>query len=540
MVEVSLLSERVFRVKDEARSEGTLTLPEVLARLARQDDLDFLHLRPHQRPAWHAFLVQLAWLALEEVAAPVTMPLEPSAWASHLRALTPGQPDDAPWCLLNSDWQRPAFMQPPCAADRVAEFDKSEHAVQDIDVLVTSRHHDEKAAKVPLGSAPADALVYALVALQGWSSFMGAGNYNTMRMNGGFGSRPHFRLASRRGSGAEFARDFEALLSAEEEWRARADVLGLGSTEADEHRLLWLPPWDRGSLPLRSVHPLCLEVTRRVRLVRDAGRLVLRRASSDAMRVAAKEAAGVVGDPWTPVMIDKAPRALTAHRGTLGYRSLQALLFDRSRTELPLLAEPSDAERGAARSATLLAQILLSGDGRTDGVSRREVRLPPKVLLRDAQLGERLSRRARVFVERAGVASGKVLRAALIQFLDGSEEVAWKNNDFSKAAQPWVERYEQAIDEAFFGALFASVEAAPDDDSAATVHWDRWLAREAQAQLAVATESLPTRDGCRWFAKARAERLMALSLHKHLGIGARPRRGDQELDADTTETLDDA
>ena len=52
---------------------------------------------------------------------------------------------------------------------------------------------------------------------------------------------------------------------------------------ADLHRLLWLPVWDEGSLPLASVHPLCLEVCRRVRLVREQGALRLRRASSNAM-----------------------------------------------------------------------------------------------------------------------------------------------------------------------------------------------------------------------------------------------------------------
>ena len=118
MLKQSLISEGVFQVTGADGAMACLSLPQVLARLSAGEDLGFDALRPHQRPAWHAFLVQLAYLALEGGEEPEP-PTSAEAWCVKLRALTPGHDDDAPWCLVNVDWQRPAFMQPhlQCGAD---------------------------------------------------------------------------------------------------------------------------------------------------------------------------------------------------------------------------------------------------------------------------------------------------------------------------------------------------------------------------------------------------------------------------------------
>lgn len=516
MLEHSLLDDGMFRVTAADGRVARLSLPQVLAQLSGGIDLTFTALRPHQRAPWHAFLVQLAYLALEDEDEP-QFPLSSTAWTERLRGLTPGHADDGPWHLINTDWQQPAFLQAPCSAGREADFKRSAESAQDIDLLVTARHHDEKSGKLPLHGDELDALVYALVLLQGWSSFLGAGNYNTMRMNGGFSSRPQFRLAFDRGTGAEFLRDLKVLLQARGEM---VEQFALAHPDAELpalHRLLWLAPWDEGSLTLSSVHPLCLEVCRRVRLTQDSGRLILRRASSDAMRVAAKEQRGVVMDPWIPVVRDDPPKALTAQAHSLGYRSLQAILFDADRFKLPMLAEPSLAERRLNREGTWIAQVLVSGDGGTDGLLRREIASPPQVLMQMQSAPAAMALRAKLFVNLAGLASGKVLRSALLQFVDGSDDVDWKNRDFTRAVEPWVDRYEQAIDEVFFELLFDSVKTHPDDDLPAQQQWAAWLADEARAHLTQAAQALPTRDGSRLFARARAERLLRLSLHKQFG-----------------------
>ncbi len=515
MLEHSLLDEGMFHATGADGAVACLSLPEVLARLSAGEDLTFTALRPHQRPAWHAFLVQLAYLALEGEE-DLNPPRSSVAWADKLRALTPTHPDDGPWHLLNADWQQPAFLQPPCSAARAADFKRSADAAQDIDVLVTARHHDEKTGKLPLRSDALDALVYALVLLQGWSAFLGAGNYNTMRMNGGFSSRPQFRLAYARGTGPEFLRDLTVLLGAQGEL---ADLFALQHPHAnlaELHGLLWLPPWDEGSLPLSSVHPLCLEVCRRVRLVRDGGQLLLRRASSNAMRVAGKDRRGDVLDPWVPIVAGDEPKALTAQAHSLRYRSLQALLFDHDKVRKPLLAMPSQAERRVNQPGTWIAQVLVSGDGGTDGFLHRELPMPAQVLTQLTSASATLADRSRQFVNLAGTASGKVLRSALLQFIDGSDDVDWKNRDFTRAIEPWVDKYEDDIDEAFFVHLFNTIEEGLAD-TAAQQQWVAWLAQSARTHLAASAAALPTRDGSRHFARARAERFLRLSLRKHFG-----------------------
>lgn len=517
MLEHSLLEEGVFHATGADGAVVCLSLSQVLARLSAGEDLAFTALRPHQGAPWHAFLVQLAYLALEAEEEIPRFPLSASAWQERLRALTPDHANDAPWCLVNTDWQQPAFLQPPCGPGREVDFKREADAAQDIDVLVTARHHDEKTGKLLLNADALDSLVYALVVLQGWSAFLGAGNYNTMRMNGGFSSRPQFRLAFVRGTGAEFLRDLTVLLQSRgelaEQFLRRHPDADLNAL----HRLLWLPAWDEGSLPLSSVHPFALEVCRRVRLVHDDGRYLLRRASSNAMRVAAKDQRGNVMDPWVPIVRGDEPKALTAQAHSLGYRSLQALLFDETRFILPLLAQPSDAERRANQPGTWIAQVLVSGDGGTDGLLQRELPTPPRVLRQRASAAAVLAQRAQQFVNLAGLASGKALRSALLQFVDGGDVVDWKNRDFTRAVEPWVDRYEQSIDEVFFEQLFDSLEREPDDEQAAQRQWVAWLAPAADAHLALAAQALPTRDGSRRFARARAERLLRLSLHKQFG-----------------------
>src|SRR5262249_24799054 len=146
--------------------------------------------------------------------------------------------DDAAWCLVNDDWQQPAFLQPPCSPERVADFKRSAVSAQEVDVLVTARNHDEKLNKLPLNANALDVAVYALITLQGWAAFLGAGNYNTMRMNGGFSFRPQFRLAFERGTGAEFCRDVAVLLETRDDLLAAMSATGIG-TSARPHALLW-------------------------------------------------------------------------------------------------------------------------------------------------------------------------------------------------------------------------------------------------------------------------------------------------------------
>jgi hypothetical protein len=120
---------------------GWHSLPGLLAAMARGEVSSFPALRPHQRPAWHMFLVQLATLALD-AAGERDLPVGGTDWAAALRALIPGHDDDAAWHLVVEDSARPAFLQPPDPGG----LNWSNVPTPDaLDMLITARNHDLKA-----------------------------------------------------------------------------------------------------------------------------------------------------------------------------------------------------------------------------------------------------------------------------------------------------------------------------------------------------------------------------------------------------------
>lgn len=515
-----LLTEPLIRVQGPSGEVESLSLPQLLARLAGSEALDFPMLRPHQQPAWHAFLVQLAYLALEpaeatEWTAGVAVPTDATTWERLLRALTTDYPDDAPWCLVVDDWQQPAFLQSPCLPGAQPDYKRVLASAQEIDLLITSKNHDEKIGKMTrIGAADADLVAFALVSLQGFAGYLGAGNFNTMRMNGGFASRAQFRMVFERGSGPEFMRDLRVLLARTDRVREDAQLSGIG-TALKPHRLVWLSAWGDSALSVDSVHPLCLEVCRRIRLRLTGDALQALTASSKTARVDAKLRNGVVLDPWLPIVRKGTGKALTAIPGSFGYRLLSPVLFDAKRFKLPVLAMPcAEVDRDSA--GVLVMQVLVGGSGRTDGLLRREIPVRRRALRKFSDAPAELALRAGRFIEIASAMQGKVLRAALLQFVDGSDDPDWKNGDFGKYVQRWTEQFDQLVDEVFYEALFATVDAE-QADLEAEAQWLQTLNRLATVVFQRALEALPSRDRSRVFASVRAEQMLRGSLHKQFG-----------------------
>jgi CRISPR system Cascade subunit CasA len=507
-----LLTDPLIRVQHTSGQMERLSLPQVLAHLSCAESLDFPTLRPHQQPAWHAFLVQLAFMALElaEITEP---PVDEAAWQTLLRGLTPEHPTDEPWCLVVDDWELPAFLQSPCLPGAQADYKRVLASAQEIDLLITSKNHDEKVGKMPrIGRDDADVAVYSLVSLQGFVGFLGAGNYNTMRMNGGFASRAQFRLVFKRGAGPEFLRDLTVLMAeADRLWEDANTGHGIGTLL--RHRLLWLAPWGDTAMTLDSVHPLCLEVCRRIRLRLVDEVLQALTASSKSARVDAKLRNGIVLDPWLPLVKEGVPRALTAMTSTFSYRLLSPILFDSQRYELPLLARARVEEGGAG---VMVAQVLVGGSGKSDGLLRREIPMRGRALRKFGDSRTELALRARLFIELASTLQGKVLRSALLQFIDGSDEPDWKNGDFVKYVVRWTDYFDQLVDGVFYEALFDTVEAELADQPA-QAQWLQTLLPLAREVFDRGTEALPSRDGSRLIALARAERLFSGGVFKQFG-----------------------
>ena len=90
----NVLEDPLIRISTSNGSVVQASLPAVYAALMRDEIDAFPALRPHQRHAWHAFLVQLGALAIHS-AGLNGPPDNADEWRRILRGLTAEFPDDA-------------------------------------------------------------------------------------------------------------------------------------------------------------------------------------------------------------------------------------------------------------------------------------------------------------------------------------------------------------------------------------------------------------------------------------------------------------
>jgi len=473
------------------------TLFAAFAALATGAAWSFPALRPHQREPWHAFTVQVAALALIR-AETDALPDTEEGWRDLLLGLTPDAPEA--WELVVDDWSRPALLQPPVVApgDRAAY--KNRLPTPDaLDMLVTAKNFDLKQER--MADADDQHWLFALVTLQTTEGFLGAGNYGISRMNGGFASR--MTLGLRPGGGgaaAAFRRDVGRLVADADKGRRR------------DAGLLWTIPWDGTvSLGLDALDELYVEICRRVRLRRAPGGIEALAAGSKVSRIAYKELGGNTGDPWAPMTIDTKkdsltfgkPVSVTATAAGFGYARM-ARLLDAARTTPSPLLRPGEGE--VVEDATIVAAALVRGQGKTEGLHRRAVRWQG-----DAD-PDRVGKTARTRAEEAGEA-GQRLRRALISLVQGGPDKARLDDDAAKRkTEPWVHRFNEAVDAEFFDAPFWS-EVAGDDAN----HRDRWRRRLraiAEDVFEVAAEAAPRTEVRRVRARVRSRSFLDGQMHK--------------------------
>ena len=305
------------------KTEAT-SLPEIYAVLMADEASSFPSLRPHQRHAWHAFLVQLGAMAMYR-ADRYTPPETAGEWIEIIRRLTSDYPDDEPWQLVVEDITRPAFMQPSASSkEKEKDYRNTVATPDELDMLVTSKNHDLKASVA--AQAGPDDWIFALVTLQTMEGFGGAGNYGISRMNGGLGSRPAFSLAPlAQNPGPHVRRDIMALL----EFRPAILDRYAAYPSNDGIPLLWTLTWD--GTPAEALLPnrldlFYIEVCRRIRLrSEEDGGMYCLRTSSKAARVAGKDLKGRTGDPWTPVNGNRDGLPLTLGAGGFSYNRISGI-----------------------------------------------------------------------------------------------------------------------------------------------------------------------------------------------------------------------
>ena len=364
----NILTESLFRMVKSGGSRVNAPLPEVYASLMADQVEAFPPLRPHQRHAWHAFLVQLGAMAMHR-AGMIDPPVQSEEWLRIIRGLTSDEfPDDEPWHLVVDDITKPAFMQPPARSkDREPDFKSPVATPDELDMLVTSKNHDLKSA-VALQSAVDDWLL-ALIALQTMEGFSGQGNYGISRMNGGMSSRPAFSTTIDRRSGVHVKRDILVLLE------HRKSLIEEHLLADRGHTLLWALPWEGATaeaLAFNSLDPYYLEVCRRIRLRKyEDGRLYAVRSNSKAARIEAKAIKGMTGDPWTPVDV-KGSKSLTLANGGFTYRRTADYLFSPD-WQRPALLRPTEAEVLSIDTMMLVARGMVRGQGKTEGYYERVI-----------------------------------------------------------------------------------------------------------------------------------------------------------------------
>lgn len=234
----NLLTEPVFRVETGNSSRVTASLPEVYAALMRDDVAAFPALRPHQRHAWHAFLVQLGAMALHKAGGGES-PADAPQWEKLIRGLAADFPDDEPWRLVVDDVTKPAFMQPPASSEAKAnEYTHRVTTPDALDMLVTSKNHDLKSSIAI--QACLDDWIFALITLQTMDGIAGRNNYGISRMPSGYGNRSAFSITPSLRPGLHVQRDIQALL---EHRHTTLETYSMADTGIG---LVWTMPWDGG------------------------------------------------------------------------------------------------------------------------------------------------------------------------------------------------------------------------------------------------------------------------------------------------------
>lgn len=526
----NLLTEPVFRVETGDSSRVTASLPEVYAALMRDDVAAFPALRPHQRHAWHAFLVQLGAMALHK-AGVGEPPADAPQWEKLIRGLAADFPDDEPWHLVVDDVTKPAFMQPPASSED--ERDEYKHRVTTpdaLDMLVTSKNHDLKSSVAT--QAGVDDWIFALITLQTMDGYLGKYNYGISRMPSGYGNRSCFSITPSLRPGLHVRRDMRALLNHRQmtlETYSMADT-GIG--------LVWTVPWDgkkSNMLAPDALDPFYIEICRRVRLQQRAGGLEATRAGSQALRIA--DVKGRTGDPWMPVHRKTNPKGTPPAflgRRRFGYEQVVDGLISPD-WEKPHLLRLTQAERDSSTAMYLVARGMVRGEGKTEGYHERIIPLrltAVRNLGSDGEAGE-LGVLADERIEQIG-AVRNILRDAVATFYyKGNDIYKLKKRDLKKLRfrdeiNRLIAIWEEIVDARFFDDLQTELEVDESERKRIRRKWLDGVVDHARTILHAAEDASPCSTSHRYKTRAQARNLFEGRIRGPKGLPFLFQKSDEE------------
>ena len=500
---LNILTEPLIRM-DTADGTVKATLPQVYEALMADKVDAFPALRPHQRHAWHAFLVQLGAMALYR-AGLSEPPAAAEEWRELIRGLTSDYPNDEPWQLVVEDITKPAFMQPPAStSDKLAEYKSAVETPDELDMLVTSKNHDLKSAVAT--QTKEDDWIFALITLQTMAGFDGSKTYGISRMPSGYGNRPAFSITPSTRPGVHIQRDMKALL---ERRPALLDEHPMTDTGIG---LVWTVRWDgtkQEALLPGQLEPFYIEICRRIRLNWQGGRLAATRASSGFRRII--DVKGRTGDPWVPINKKTNPRGTPpAFLGPrkFGYERVVDGLTSPD-WEQPHLLRPLQSERDSPLTMQLVARGMVRGEGRTKGYHERVIPLKPEVsraMGRPTAMKE-LGEMAQERIKQVRLIQ-RILRHAIWTFAAGGKTEGVGDEQRARA-NPWSDKLDEIVDRDFFHHLQTEFDAAESERKGIRSRWLKngkdGVVDHARRILRDAEDSLPCPAIQRYRARVRAD-----------------------------------
>jgi CRISPR system Cascade subunit CasA len=499
----SLLDDALFSVCLPDGSVERLTLPDILDRLSSENLLSFEALQAHQQQAWYSFLVQLAAMAVAREA-DGELPSDPAGWRDVLAGLADGS--EAAWQLVVGDLSEPAFLQSPMRNEDSldeAGYKSDLSSPDDLDMLVTSKNHDVKQHRI--SNPRAEHWIFALVTLQTLEGYMGRGNYGIVRMNGAYANRPLVGLTPELSWGKRFRRDLTVLLGEREQL---ADTY-----ELDGPALLWTAFWDGSkeeAIPLHDCDPYFIEICRRIRFTEEDGTLACWRTNTKGQRLDAPDSLdGITGDPWTPIDLAE-NKVLTLGGEGFTYQKLQEIFLSDAYKLPPALRHYADDDE----VMYLTARAMVRGQGKTEGLHRRIVPVPPKVspLLQRKTDRRRLAARAKERVALADETQRTVLYPSFAALLTGGQDRNLTDREQDRVGV-WTSAFDRALDARFFESLWDTVEQTSEESAA---DWQDILRAEAEEQFDEAKRSTPLAAAHRWRALSKAQSIFDASVRRVL------------------------
>ena len=530
-----LLTDPLVGVRTQD-GERRVSLPDLLAALSAGTVEGYTGLRAHQADPWHVFLVQLA-ASIQARHPTEQLPTDATYWRDGLLDLADGM--ETAWHLIVEDVTQPAFFQHPWKSWEAEATDYGVKAVRgqtlydakastpdEFDVLITSKNHDVKMARV--GPDEAEAWMYALLLLQTTSGFLGQGNYGIVRMNGGFASRSVVFWTLSRHPCDRFRDEVRALNSLREKTIRTYGYAKRGVV------LTWLTQWKRSDhqFYLQDLAPWFIEAPRPVRLVSaTSGKIIALGATTKARQIGPKTLEnGDIGDPWTPIKTGdkkKGRSALTLSADGFTPQRLTDLIFEQG-FELTELQQPQPGND----PGWFIASCLVRGQGTTEGFHRKEIPVPPKarLALLNKHHRDSLGHLAQKLLADAKDVQ-KALNTALTVLAEGGPDKA----EFERV-ENWLKGVRKDFGQRWEAMYFPTLWLAADQDHEAVRRdWQQKLVNACQGLLDQATQRMPIPASRTWRAITRAQDALRGMLRKSsLPMPTHAHSEDPDLMEETT------